>query len=242
MASTAEALYKRQAAEAAVELIEDGMVVGLGTGSTAAFAIDALAAKVEAGLSIVGIPTSERSAERARAQGIPLATFAQHRRISITIDGADEIEEGSLDLIKGLGGALLREKIVASATDRLIIIADDSKLVPRLGSRGPLPVEVVPFGWEVTADRLAALARRVTRRLDRTGGPFLTDGGHFILDCTFEPITDAPGLARALDRIVGVVETGLFIAMAQTAILAGADGVRTLTRREIGVGSAGGAA
>ena len=156
---------KRAAAEAAVALVQDGMVVGLGTGSTAAFAIDALAERVRQGLRILGIPTSERSAAQARDGGIPLTSFAEHRRIALTIDGADEIAVGSLDLIKGLGGALLREKIVAAASDRLVIVADAPKLVERLGTSVPVPVEVVPFGWETTAERLAALgADPVLRR------------------------------------------------------------------------------
>jgi ribose 5-phosphate isomerase A len=145
---------KRAAAETAAAMVDDGMVIGLGTGSTAHYAIEALIRRVRGGLRIRAIPTSERSATQARDGGIPLTTFAEHRRLDLTIDGADEIELGTLNLIKGLGGALLREKIVASVSARLVIVADHEKLVERLGTKAPVPVEVVPFGWETTADRL----------------------------------------------------------------------------------------
>src|SRR5436190_23910469 len=148
---------KRAAAEAAVELVEDGMVIGLGTGSTAAFAVEALARRHRQGLHFIGIPTSERTAAQARAAGIPLTSFAQHRQIDLTIDGADEVERGTLNLIKGLGGALLREKIVATAGDRLIIVVDEEKLVAQLGDHTPVPVEVTQFGWQATAAKLAKL-------------------------------------------------------------------------------------
>lgn len=220
---------KREAALAAVAMVEDGMVVGLGTGSTAAFAIDGLIARVRDGLKIVGIPTSERSARQAEAGGIRLTDFAEVARVDLTIDGADEIATASLDLIKGLGGALLREKIVAAASDRLVIIADEPKLVPGLGGTCPVPVEVVPFGWQTTSARIARLgARPVLRQAD--GAPFRTDGGNLILDCHFGPIADAAGLEAALSAVVGVVETGLFIGMARTALVATASGVRRLDR------------
>jgi ribose 5-phosphate isomerase A len=222
---------KRAAAEAAVALVRDGMVVGLGTGSTAAFAIDALAERVRGGLRILGIPTSERSAAQAQAGGIPLTTFAEHRRVALTIDGADEVARESLDLIKGLGGALLREKIVAAATDRLVIVADSGKLVDRLGASTPVPVEVVPFGWETTADRIARLGAEPVLRTGRDGQPFRTDGGNIILDCRFGPIADAVALEQALSGVVGVVETGLFIRMADLALVAHDGGVQRLTRR-----------
>jgi ribose 5-phosphate isomerase A len=215
------AAQKRAAAEAAVALVEDGMAVGLGTGSTAAFAVEALARRVRMGLRVRAIPTSERTAAQARAGGIPLISFAECPRLDLTIDGADEIARGSLDLIKGLGGALLREKIVAAASDRLIIVADETKLVDRLGARAPVPVEVVAFGWETTAARLAALGVRPTARRDRSGAPFHTDGGNVILDCATGPIADAAALDRVLSAVVGVVETGLFIGMVERAIVAG---------------------
>lgn len=223
-------VQKRAAAEAAVALVEDGMVVGLGTGSTAAFAIDALARRVRDGLRIVGIPTSEHSARQARDGGIPLTSFAEHRRIALTIDGADEIAQGSLHLVKGLGGALLREKIVAAASDRLVIVADAPKLVDRLGSTAPVPVEVVGFGWEATAERLAASGVVPVLRLDRNGQPFRTDNGNLILDCRAGPIADPAALEQTLAMIVGVVETGLFIGMADMALVADQNGVRRFTR------------
>jgi ribose 5-phosphate isomerase A len=223
---------KRAAAEAAVALVEDGMVVGLGTGSTAAFAIDALAQRVSRGLRILGIPTSARSAAQARDAGIPLTTLSEHRRVALTIDGADEIAVGSLDLIKGLGGALLREKIVASASDRLVIVADAAKLVKHLGVSVPVPVEVVPFGWETTAERLAALGGDPVLRRGDDGQPFRTDGGNLILDCGFGTIADAAALEQGLSGVVGVVETGLFIGMADMALVADDDDVRRLVRGE----------
>jgi len=221
---------KRQAAEAAVALVQDGMVVGLGTGSTAAFAIEALIRRVREGLSIVGIPTSERSAAQARAGGIRLVDFADHPRIDLTIDGADEIAPGQLDLVKGLGGALLREKIVAAASKRLVIVADAPKLVERLGTTTPVPVEVVPFGWQTTVVRLTAHGAHPVLRVGQDGEPFLTDGGNLILDCGFEPIADPAALERALSQTIGVVENGLFIGMADMALVATAEGVRRFDR------------
>jgi ribose 5-phosphate isomerase A len=220
---------KRVAADAAVALVEPGMVVGLGTGSTAAYAIDALIRRVAAGLDIVAIPTSERSAAQALAGGIRLTDFAENPEVDLTIDGADEISPG-LDLVKGLGGALLREKIVAAASRRLVIVADDSKLVPRLGSKAPVPVEVVPFGWQSTAARLVQLGAQPTLRETADRTPFRTDGGNLILDCAFHPIADPAALELAIARVVGVVESGLFVGMANLALVAGAAGVRRLER------------
>jgi ribose 5-phosphate isomerase A len=219
---------KRAAAETAAAMIEDGMVVGLGTGSTARFAIEALIRRVREGLRIRAIPTSERSAAQARDGGIPLTSFTEHRRLDITIDGADEIEIGSLSLIKGLGGALLREKIVAVASDRLVIVADGRKLVDRLGSTVPVPVEVVPFGWETTADRLRRLGTEPQPRRDADGKLFCTDGGNRILDCRFGAIADPVALDLAIGQTVGVVETGLFIGIAKLALVAGDGGVHRL--------------
>src|SRR3954452_21257657 len=153
-------LFKRAAAERAVEFVESGMVLGLGTGSTAAFVIEALARRVARGLGIIAIPTSEHTAEMARGLGIPLATLGEHRRIDLAIDGADEVERSTLDLIKGHGGALLREKIVAAASDRFLVVIDDEKLVDRLGERFPIPVEVAQFGWQATAASLERLDTR----------------------------------------------------------------------------------
>ena len=225
---TARDAQKRAAAEAAAALIEDGMAVGLGTGSTAYFAIEALIRRIHQGLRIVGIPTSERSAAQARAGGIPLTSFAEHRRLDITIDGADEIAVGSLNLIKGLGGALLREKIVAAASDRLVIVADARKLVERLGGTARLPVEVVPFGWQTTSERLERLGGRPVLRGGDQASPFRTDGGNLILDCEFGLIDDPAALDQAISQTVGVVETGLFIGMACMAMVADHMGVHHL--------------
>jgi ribose 5-phosphate isomerase A len=221
---------KRAAAEAAVALVQDGMVVGLGTGSTAAFAIDALAERVRQGLRILGVPTSEHSAAQARDGGITLTNLEAHHRLALTIDGADEIALGSLNLVKGLGGALLREKLVAAASDRLVIVADAGKLVDRLGTHVPVPVEVVPFGWQTTAERLVLLGATPVLRLDAVGQPFHTDGGNFILDCRFAPIDDPARLEQGVSLVVGVVEVGLFIGMADMALVADDTGVRSLVR------------
>ena len=221
---------KREAAMAAVAMVRDGMVVGLGTGSTAAFAIDGLIARVRDGLRIVGIPTSERSAKQAREGGIPLTDFAHHTQVDLTIDGADEIARGSLDLIKGLGGALLREKIVAAASTLLVIIADEPKLVTGLGGTVPVPVEIVPFGWETTAARLTKLGCNPVLRKALDGALFRTDGGNLIVDCHFGLIADPASLERELSETIGVVETGLFIGMATTALVATPGGIVRLDR------------
>jgi ribose 5-phosphate isomerase A len=221
---------KREAAMAAVAMVEDGMVVGLGTGSTAAFAIDGLSARVRDGLRIVGIPTSERSAQQALGGGLTLTDFAHNAKVDLTIDGADEIARGSLDLIKGLGGALLREKIVAAASQRLVIIADAPKLVTGLGGTVPVPVEVVTFGWETTAKRLAALGAKPELRRTADGQPFRSDGGNLILDCHFGMIADPAQLERAISGVIGVVENGLFIGMATTVLVATPTGILRLDR------------
>ncbi|HEX5327592.1 MAG TPA: ribose-5-phosphate isomerase RpiA [Acetobacteraceae bacterium] len=222
---------KRAAAEAAVALVADGMAVGLGTGSTAAFAIDALAARVRAGLSIMAIATSEHSAAQARANGIRVVGFAECRRLDLTIDGADEIARGTLALIKGHGGALLREKIVAAASDRLVIIADASKLVDRLGGATPVPIEVVPFGWETTAARIEREGGQPRLRVGNDGTPVRTDGGNLILDCGFATIGDPAALDRTLSQLIGVIETGLFNGMASCALVADEQGVQRLEPR-----------
>ncbi len=219
---------KQIVAQQAADLVEPNMVVGLGTGSTATYFIDALIARAKAGLHILCIPTSERSAAQARAGGLQLVDFSTHPTIDLTIDGADEIKRDSLDLVKGLGGALLREKIVASTSRRLVIIADSSKLVDRLGTTAPIPVEVTRFGWEATREKLAATGASVTQRITQTGEPYITDGGNFILDAKYDPVADARQLNNAIRDIVGVVETGLFIGMADMALVAGESGVSTL--------------
>lgn len=218
---------KRAAAERAVAEIEDGMVLGLGSGSTAELAITALARCVAAGLRVTGIPTSERSAALARRLGVPLTTFAEHRRLDLTIDGADQVERGTLALVKGLGGALLREKIVASASRRMIVVVDESKLVDRLGDHTPLPVEIVRFGWEAVMDRLAALGSRPElRHLD--GAPFVTDNGNYIADCRFTSIADPAQLEAQLAAIVGVVESGLFLGLASKVVVGSRHGVEVI--------------
>jgi ribose 5-phosphate isomerase A len=219
------AALKRMAAEAAVKLVEDGMVVGLGTGSTAAFAIEALAARHRQGLRFLGIATSERTASQAAKANIPLTSFSEHQRIDLTIDGADEVERGTLNLIKGLGGALLREKIVAAASRRVAIIVDETKLVDQLGARTPVPVEVATFGLEATQAALEALGARTRQRLSPAGEPFRTDGGNNILDCAFGPIAYPAQLEARIGRVVGVVESGLFINRADCVFVASADGV-----------------
>lgn len=216
---------KQRAAEQAADLVGNGMVVGLGTGSTAAFFIDALIARARQGLDIVCIPTSERSAVQARGGGLNVVSFATHRSIDLAVDGADEIKRDTLDLVKGLGGALLREKIVAAAAKRFVIIADSEKLVDWLGSRCAVPVEITRFGWEVTCDKLRPLAASVTLREQKSGDPYVTDGGNFIADCQFEQIADGAALDRKLRMIPGVVETGLFIGMAEMALVADENGV-----------------
>ncbi len=219
---------KREAAEEAAALVRDGMVVGLGTGSTAAFFIAALIARQP---DIVCIPTSERSAAQARQGGLRLAGFDTHTRIDLCVDGADEIKRDSLDLVKGLGGALLREKMVASAAAQLVIVADGEKLVDWLGTRSPVPVEVTPFGWELTRSRLADLAQSAERRMSADGEPYRTDGGNYIIDCTTGAIADPGALNRQMRQIVGVVETGLFVGMAHLALVADAGRVTRYTPR-----------
>jgi ribose 5-phosphate isomerase A len=219
---------KRAAAEAAVQLVESDMVVGLGSGSTAAFAVEALARRLRQGLRFVGIPTSERTAAQAKAASIPLTSFGEHRQIDLTIDGADEVERGTLNLIKGLGGALLREKIVAAASHRLAIVVDGTKLVDRLGERTPVPVEVVAFGMEATRESLEVLGASVRLRMSPANQPFVTDGGNRILDCNFDRISDPARLEERIRHVVGVVESGLFIGRADPVFVADAAGVHRL--------------
>lgn len=220
---------KKAAALRAIDYVEDGMVVGLGTGSTAYFVVEGLGARVAKGLRITGIPTSERTATQARSLKIPLATFAEHQRIDLTIDGADEVETGTLNLIKGLGGALLREKIVAAASDRLIIVVDHDKLVDRLGDHTPVPVEVTQFGWQATAARLAELGATPVLRHAAEDHPFITDGGNYILDCRFARVGDPGALECRISKIVGVVESGLFVGRSTAVVIASERGVEVLT-------------
>ena len=217
--------YKQAAAETAVSAIQSGMVVGLGTGSTAVHAIRALGQLLQAGhlQDIVAIATSEASAKEARAWHIPLSDLNQHPTVDITIDGADEIDP-NLNLIKGLGGALLREKIVALASKQVIIVGDYTKRVGQLGERAPVPVEVIPFAQTPVAVYLKSLGARVIPR-QQNDALFYTDEGNIILDCYFEAISDAPALAQALRARSGVVEHGLFLGITTQAIVGGPEGL-----------------
>ena len=219
---------KEAAARASVEMVRDGDIVGLGTGSTAAYAVHFLGERVRAGLKIRGIPTSIKTRELAASLGIPLTTLDEFQEIDVTIDGADEVDP-DLRLIKGGGGALLREKIVASASRKLVIIADSTKQVATLG-KFPVPVEVIKFAETLVTKKIAALGAAVTVRGAPSGKPFLTDEGNHILDCEFGRISDAPGLARALESMPGVVEHGLFIGMAAVALIGKRDQVIEMRR------------
>jgi ribose 5-phosphate isomerase A len=224
--------WKRQAAERAVAHVKPGMKLGLGTGSTAAHFVRLLGERVRGGLEVVAVPTSEATAELAAREGIPLTSLDAHPFLDLTVDGADEIDP-ALRLIKGGGGALLREKIVAMASDQMIVIADQGKLVGQLG-RFPLPIEVVPFGLAATRQMAELVASDVgcvgdlTLR-EQNGRPFLTDGGHYILDCAFGSIPEPEALAEALSFVPGVVDTGLFIGIADLVIVAGPDGVQEIS-------------
>jgi ribose 5-phosphate isomerase A len=225
---------KRQAAARALEEVRDGMKLGLGTGSTAKHFVELLGEKVRAGMKVIGVPTSEATRADAERCGVPLTTLDEVDRLDLTVDGADEVDP-ALDLIKGGGGALLREKIVAAASDRMIVIADDSKWVEPLG-RFPLPIEVVPFGLVATRHAIeaafaaAGVTGEITVRQGKDGHAFVTDGGHWIVDARLGRIPDAPRLAASLASIPGVVEHGLFIGLASMAILAGAQGIRVVQR------------
>jgi ribose 5-phosphate isomerase A len=226
---------KRQAAARALLSVRDGMKLGLGTGSTAKHFVDLLGERVRAGFKVLGVPTSEATRIQATECGIPLTTLDDVDRLDLTVDGADEIDH-ALNAIKGGGGALLREKIVAAASDRMIVIADDTKWVDALG-RFPLPVEVIPFGLAATQRAMAGafaqsgVSGQMVLRKGRDGHVFVTDGGHWIIDAHLGRIEDAPRLAGLLNPIPGVVEHGLFIGLASTAILAGAQGIRVIERR-----------
>jgi ribose 5-phosphate isomerase A len=221
---------KKEAAERAVQQLESGMVVGLGSGTTATLAVDAIGKRVKEGLRITGVPTSEKTAAQARQLNIPLIELGDTVAIDITIDGADEVETGTLNLIKGGGGNQLREKLVAVASARLLIVVDETKVVGQLGNRSPIPVEVVRFGWQTTAKRLRNLGANPTLRSDANGQAFVTDGGNYILDCAYGPIASPGVLQSQLDSVVGVVEHGLFIGIASQAIVGGTHAVTVLNR------------
>lgn len=226
--------WKQQAAERAITLVQDGMVLGLGTGSTAARFVDLVGQRVRNGLKVICIPTSEATRLQAERLGIPLATLDEQPFLNLTVDGADEVDD-QLRLIKGGGGALLCEKIVATASDRMVVISDASKRVANLG-RFPLPVEVVRFGLTATRAMIEGLAEDVgcqgdiVQRMGTDGKPFITDSGNFILDCAFGTISDPEALDEALKYVPGVVENGLFLGIADSAIIAGPDGIVVLDR------------
>ena len=230
---------KRNAALAALEYVEPGMRLGIGSGSTAEAFVACLGQAVRDGLDVLGVPTSERTRELCEESGIPLSDLDETPHLGLTIDGADEIDAG-LNLIKGGGGALLREKIVATASDRMIVIADGSKLVDKLGAF-PLPIEVNIFGLEATRNAVVGLLREMalSEEVDLRGdeAPFETDGGHYILDARLGAVPDPHELSRRLLDIAGVVQHGLFLGIAERALIATPDGVKDLTRAE-GVSSA----
>ncbi|MFQ5854800.1 MAG: ribose-5-phosphate isomerase RpiA [Anaerolineae bacterium] len=221
-----EEILKRNAAERVAEFVESGMILGLGTGSTVFYVLRWLGERISQGelRDIVGVPTSKAAARQAREFGIPLTTLEDHSRLDLTIDGADEVDP-DLNLIKGLGGALLWEKIVAVASRQLIITVDESKLVDRLGTRSPLPVEVVPFGWRLQMTYLEALGAQPTLRHTADGEPYLTDGGHYIIDCEFAGIDDPYTLATTLNAQPGIVDNGLFLDMADVVVVGTPEGV-----------------
>lgn len=241
MAEPAGEELKRQAAVRAAEWIEEGMVVGLGTGSTVRHLLEEIGRRRAAGewRRIACIPTSQQTTVRAQGLGIPLTDLATHPVVDLTIDGADEVDP-ALDLIKGMGGALLREKIVAAASRLLVIIIDESKSVRRLGMRSPLPVEVEPFGAAIQPEFLRALGAEPTLRLAPAGGPLVTDGGNWIYDCRFpDGIEDSAAMEIALNRRPGIVENGLFIGLADRVVVAAEGGTRVQSRQR---GNGGGVA
>jgi ribose 5-phosphate isomerase A len=234
MTSPSADTLKRAAAMRAADLVQSGMKLGLGTGSTAEIFVEILADRMRGGLKIVGTPTSKRTEDKARALGIPLDDLDKLAPLDLTIDGADEADN-DLNLIKGGGGALLREKIVAASSKRMAVIADESKLVQRLG-KFPLPVEVIAFGHATTARRISDAAQKlgyknlIPNLRMKDGAPYRTDGGNYIYDCPFGAITDVPKLATAISQITGVVEHGLFVGLATSLILAAPKGVKLIER------------
>ncbi len=215
---------KRAAGRAAAEFAENGMVLGLGSGTTILFALERLGERIrKEGLSFRGVPTSRATEEAARKAGIPLAALEEVERVDLCIDGADEVDP-ALDLIKGGGGALLREKIVMSSSSFTVIVVDQRKLVPRLGEKFLLPLEVLPFGWNFTARAVKALGGEPMLRKNEDGGFFRTDNGNFILDCRFPGIPDPSSLEGALDRVPGVLESGLFVGLAGVVLVGKEDG------------------
>lgn len=230
MAKDETIAFKRQAAYRAVDFVTSGMVVGLGTGSTVRFVLEAIARRLRRGdlERVEGVPTSLQTEKLAQELGIPLTTLNDQPIVDLTIDGADEVDD-ALNLIKGGGGALLREKVVAQASRRNIIVVDDSKCSRRLGTQWALPVEVIPFAWQGEIDFLEALGARVSLRVDQNKAPRRTDNHNLILDAAFGPIGDPAGLDRELNARAAIMAHGLFLGMATDLIVAGKDGVRHLT-------------
>lgn len=229
---TANDLYKKQAAEEAVGLVQSGTVLGLGHGSTVQFALQALAAKIRNGAlkDIVAVPCSRKTEMEMDRLGIPIGDLNTFSNLDLTIDGADEVDP-NLNLIKGGGGALLREKIVAQSSRRNVIIVDESKLSPALGTKHALPIEVTAFGWELQRDFIAGLGSEATLRVDSSGAPVLSDQGNYLVDCKFGPISDLQSLAQRLQARSGILEHGLFLNLATDVIVAGPSGLRNLTRK-----------
>jgi ribose 5-phosphate isomerase A len=228
-----QAEYKKHAAEFAANLVQDGMVVGLGFGSTAIHAIRRLAKRILEGdlKDVRGIPASESTAQAARDLSIPLVDLDTHPVLDLTIDGADEIDP-NWNMIKGGGGALLREKILAQASKRLIIVVDESKLSPHLGHHFPVPVEIIPFSLGASIQFLESLGAKASLREAETGQRFVTDEGNWILDCNFGSIENPMELAKMLEQRAGIAEHGLFLGLATEVVVAGPDGVRRLTKSE----------
>jgi len=227
---------KRAAARRAAELVESGTVIGLGSGSTVRPLLECLGERLASGTlrDLLAVPTSEDTSRRCAALGIPLTTLDEHPRLALALDGADEVDP-RLDLIKGLGGAVLREKLVAVAARRFVVVADASKRVRRLGTKAPVPVEVVPFGWSTHLPFFEGLGSRPQLRRGADGAPYVTDGGHYIVDCAFpRGIADPRALARALARRPGVVGHGLFLGIAREAVIAAASGVSVRRRGRSG--------
>ena len=225
--------FKRRAAERAVEFVESGMVVGLGHGSTAIFAVRRIAELVKTGQlrRVLGVPCSLQVEDEARGLGIPLTTLDDHPVVDLTVDGADEVDP-ELNVIKGGGGALLREKIVAQASRREMVVVDGSKLSPALGTKWAVPVEVIPFGWRSQAIYLESLGAEAILRRGSTGAPFLTDQGNLILDCRFGPISNPAQLAARLDGRTGIVGHGMFLGLVTDVIVADDQGICHLRRDE----------
>ncbi|HEY3376806.1 MAG TPA: ribose-5-phosphate isomerase RpiA [Armatimonadota bacterium] len=230
MSDTAEE-YKRQAAERAVESVASGMSIGLGHGTTAIYALRRLAVLLHQGAlqNLCCVPCSNKVEAEARQLGLPLTTLEEHPELDLTIDGADEVAP-NLDVIKGGGGALLREKIVAQASRREIIVVDESKMTDVLGARSAVPVEVLPFGWRSQYAYLEALGARVSQRLQADQRPWVSDGGNFIFDCAFGPLADPAALAEQLQARAGIIQHGLFLGLASEVIVSGSAGIRRLTR------------